>query len=333
MRQMLPDAAPFSELGAYQRPLFGAALWQTVSTFGLYILCVTAMYIGVKISLWIPLVLAIPAAGLTVRIFVLQHDYGHYAMFPSRAMNSTAGALCSLVTLTPFAYWQRLHARHHASWNNFDTRGIPADFYADCLTVAEYKALGARRQWLYRLAHHPLLIYFVLPPLIFILVYRVPFDTPATARRARRSVYLLDLALLVIFGTLSLIFGYKTVLLVHLPIVVLAAIIGIWLFAVQHKFEHAYWTCAENWQQSQAALRSTSYLKLPRVLQWFSGNIGLHHVHHLRPGIPNYRLQECLDECPALSHAATTLSLRDALKAPRYTLWDEALGHMVPFPR
>jgi omega-6 fatty acid desaturase (delta-12 desaturase) len=316
----------------YQNAQLGKAAFQVLSTFGLFFACTVAMYFTARFSVWLTLLLALPTSGLIVRIFILQHDCGHNALFGTPRLNAIAGFACSMVTLTPFAYWRRLHARHHGSWNDLDNRGIPADFFADCATVAEYAAMRRGQKFLYRLTHHPLLVHFVLPPIIFILIYRVPFDMPASFRMERISVYVLNLSLVALFIVLVLAFGWAHVLLVHLPALVLAAIIGIWLFAVQHRFEAAQWARKSDWTQTHAALHATSYLNLPRVLQWFSGNIGLHHVHHLRPRIPNYRLQECHDACPAVTHIATMLTLRDALRAPRFALWDENLRRMVPFP-
>lgn len=319
-------------LRAYQAPELRAAAWQTVTTFGLYLGLVAVGYASLRVSAWLTLALAVPASGLIVRIFMLQHDCGHNSLFRSRRLNSLVGAGCSLVTLTPFAYWRRLHARHHGSWNNLDGRGVPADFFSDCLTLVEYRALGPMRQRLYRVTHHPALVHLLLPPVVFLLLYRLPFDTPAACRRERLSVLLLNLSLLAVLAGLMAAFGVAGVVLVHLPALVLAAIVGIWLFSVQHRFEDSQWAAAEDWTFEQAALHGASYLKLPRVLQWFSGNIGLHHVHHLRPGIPNYRLQACHDECPSVTAGVTVLTLRKAFKAPSFALWDEALCRMVPFP-
>ncbi|WP_338928658.1 fatty acid desaturase [Roseomonas mucosa] len=321
-----------ARIRAYQTPSDAMAAWQIFSTFGLYLFTIAAMYVATDISVWLTLALSAPAAGLIVRIFMLQHDCGHNALFRSARFNWFAGGACSLVTLTPFAYWRRLHARHHGMWNNLDKRGIPADFYSDCLTLAEYRALGPARRWLYRTTHHPLLIHMVLPSVIFMVLYRLPFDTPRSCRREHLSVYLLNFSLVGVFTTLVLTFELSDVLLVHLPSIALAATIGIWLFSVQHRFEEAQWTRQQDWNLPQAALHGTSYLKLPRVLQWFSGNIGFHHMHHLRPGIPNYRLQASHEECPDISGAATVLTLRDALRAPSFVLWDEDLEQMVPFP-
>ena len=320
-------------LKAYQAPLPRMAAFQAATTFGAYLAVVAAMYGLAEVSVWATLLLAVPASGLIVRIFMLQHDCGHGSLFKGPRVNAVAGGVCSLVTLTPFAYWRRLHARHHGDWNNLDGRGVPADFFSDCITVAEYGAMSPRGRWVYRATHHPLLVHLLLPPVIFMLVYRVPFDTPASCRRERVSVVLLDVGLVALYAALVWVFGWRTVMLVQLPAMVLASIIGIWLFSVQHRFEDAQWSDAADWRYDQAAVHGTSYLKLPRVLQWFSGNIGLHHVHHLRPGIPNYRLQACHDGCQAVTGEVTVLTLREALRAPTFALWDEGLGRMVRFPR
>ncbi|WP_428376135.1 fatty acid desaturase family protein [Lichenicoccus sp.] len=288
------------------------------------------MYASLTLSVWLTLLLAIPASGLIVRIFMLQHDCGHGSLFRSRRMNSIVGAACSLVTLTPFAYWRRLHARHHASWNNLDGRGVPADFFSDCLTLAEYRGLGPMARRVYRVTHHPALVHLLLPPVVFILLYRLPFDTPAICRRERLSVALLDLSLVCVFAGLVARMGWADVALVHLPALALAAIVGIWLFSVQHRFEDSQWARTRDWKFEHASLHGASYLKLPRVLQWFSGNIGLHHVHHLRPGVPNYRLQACHDACGQVTDHATILTLGDALRAPSYALWDEVRCRMIP---
>ena len=319
-------------LRAYRAPAFSTALWQTASTFSLYIAFIAAMYAAVHVSVWLTLALALPTSGMIVRIFMFQHDCGHNSLFPSTRLNKIVGAACSLVTLTPFAYWRRLHARHHKSWNDLDNRGIPADFFSDCLTLAEYNALRPSAKFLYRVSHHPALIHLLLPPVIFILLYRLPFDTPASCPRERRSVYALNIVLIGVFALLIAVFGLKSVALVQLPAMAIAAIAGIWLFTVQHRFEDAQWTKSEDWNFNQASLHSTSYLKLPLVMRWFTANIGLHHIHHLHPGIPNYCLQACHDDFVEKTQAVTVLTLRDAFKTPGYALWDEAAGRMVPFP-
>jgi acyl-lipid omega-6 desaturase (Delta-12 desaturase) len=327
-----PENLQLALLRPFQAPVLAISVWQIVSTFGLYAMCVASMYFTAHISLWLTLALALPASGLIVRIFVLQHDFGHNAMFRSRRLNVWAGRLCSLVTLTPFAYFRRTHALHHGNWNNLDGRGNPADFYTDCATVAEYEAMTPCQKFLYRLVHHPLLANLLLPPITFLLLFRLPLETPSSCRRERNSVYVLNLVIIALFGGLVMAFGAKTVLLVQLPAFIMATIFGMLLVSVQHTFAGAEWVHKPDWNSATAALHGTSYLRLPPVLQWFSGNIGLHHVHHLNPSIPNYRLQACHDACGAVTDAATVLTLKQVFSASRYVLWDEDLRCMVRLP-
>jgi omega-6 fatty acid desaturase (delta-12 desaturase) len=303
-----------------------------VSTFGLYLALTVAMYASARLSVWLTLLLALPYSGVMVRIFILQHDCGHNSFFANPSHNRMLGRVCSLVTLTPFAWWRRVHARHHVTYNNLDRRGCPADFYTDCLTIAEYEALSPFKRLLYRLSHNPALIHLLQPPLVFLVLQRVPFDTPKSCMAERHSAYALNLALLLVFTPLVYFFGLKTVLLVHLPALILASIIGIWLFSVQHRFEASQWFSKSEWSQARAALHGTSYLKLPFILRWFSADIGVHHIHHLHPSIPNYRLQDCHNACPQTMAPVTTLTIAEALKTPIFALWDETNRRMVPFP-
>ena len=198
------------------------------------------------------------------------------------------------------------------------------------MTVAEYRALGRWRRYLVRLANHPIVANVLLPPLVFVVLYRMPFDAAKGWQRERREVYLTNLALVVLFGGLGLTLGYGRVAAVQLPIMVIASIVGVWLFSVQHRFEHAQWMRDASWGFAAASLGGTSYLRLPRLLQWFTGNIGFHHVHHVDPRIPNYRLEEC-HYADAGFQLASTLTLRTALLALRYALWDSDLERLVPF--
>ncbi len=289
------------------------------------------MYLSLGVSVWLTLALALPAAGLVVRLFIVQHDCGHGSYFRSRPMNEAVGWLCSLATFTPYDNWRRQHAGHHAVWNNLDERQ-DADMYSSCLTVAEYESLTPRRQWLYRAVRHPLVAQILVPPVLFLLLYRVPFDTPRAWRKERRGVHLTNLALFAMLTALILLLGLGPVLLVQLPIMVVASIAGVWLFSVQHRFEDSQWARQAEWSALDASLHGSSLLRLPRVLQWFTGNIGFHHVHHLSPRVPNYRLQACHDSTPGLQDV-TTMTFRQALRAPSFALWDEARGRMVPFPR
>ena len=318
------------EAARFRTPVPGKSLCQIITSFGGFFATCAAMYALIDVSYWIVLALAPLAAGFLVRIFIIQHDCGHSAFFRTSRMNDLLGYTCSLLTLTPYASWRRQHAGHHGIWNDLDRRQSGADIYSSCLTVAEYEALSAKQRWRYRTTRHWLVANVLLPPLVFLVLYRIPFDTPKGRERERRSVYLTDLALAAEVGGLSLLLGFPHVAAVQLPVVVLASIAGVWLFSVQHRFEQTVWMRHRHWRFTDAALDGSSYLRLPRVLQWFTGNIGFHHVHHLNPHVPNYRLQECHDAVPAFREVPT-LSFRDGLRAVRSVLWDEDRSRMVTF--
>jgi omega-6 fatty acid desaturase (delta-12 desaturase) len=327
-RTLLAGLAPF------QAPSVRRSVLQLVVTAAPYAALVGFMYYAYyHISPWLSLALAIPAAGFVVRLFIIQHDCGHGAYFKANWANELVGWLCSLTTYTPYALWRRHHSLHHAVWNNLDKRPSGGDIYSGCLTLAEYEALSPLRQRLYRAALHPLVSQLLLPPVVFILLYRVPFDTPKGWRKERFSVYLTNLVIGGFLLTMTLLLGWEPVLLVQLPVIVMASIIGVWLFSVQHRFEHSLWARQADWTAAGAALHGSSWLRLPWVLQWFTGNIGFHHVHHLMPRVPNYRLQAAHRAEPTLAANVTGLTLWQALRAPSFTLWDEARGAMVRFPR
>jgi acyl-lipid omega-6 desaturase (Delta-12 desaturase) len=316
--------APFEYVAARD------SIVQLATTIGLFVATCAAMYWTLGVSYALTLALSVPAAGLLVRLFIFQHDCGHGSYFASRRANTIVGILCSVFTLTPYDNWRRQHARHHGNWNNLDRRAAGVDIYGACLTVKEYRALSFWHRAVYRHLRNPFLTYVVLPPLVFTMLYRWPFDTPAAWRRERHAVYWTNALLVMGFGALGLALGFKAVLMVQGPVVILGSIVGVWLFAVQHRFDGAQWTRQIDWNGTDAALDSTSFLKLPRILQWFTGNIGFHHVHHLSTRVPNYRLAACHDAIPAL-HVARTLSLWSALRSVRLTLWDEDRRRLIGF--
>jgi omega-6 fatty acid desaturase (delta-12 desaturase) len=277
---------------------------------------------------WLTLLLAIPAAGLLVRLFIIQHDCGHSSFFRSRAANDFAGRALSLLTLTPYYSWKRDHAAHHASTGNLDRRGR-GDVVT--MTVAEYEASSTLRKLAYRLFRHPLVMVMLGAPINFILLQRFPKSHELRNRQSLRSILSLDLALLVAFALPCALFGAGPVVGTYLPVIIIASWIGNWLFFVQHQFEDAHWERDSDWDFHVAALSGSSYFKLPPVLQWFSGNIGLHHVHHLCSRVPNYRLQACLDAAPELAGIAKVITLRDSLGCWRLALWDERRHLLVGF--
>jgi omega-6 fatty acid desaturase (delta-12 desaturase) len=315
----------------FQSSILTRSVIQLSTSFGGFVATCGVMYLCLAVSLWIALPLSLLAAGFLVRIFIIQHDCGHGSFFRSRWANDLTGMTCSLLTLTPYAFWRRQHARHHGSWNNLDRRAASGlDIYSSCMTVAEYQALKRWRRAIVRVTSHPIVANLILPPVVFIFLYRTPFDAARNWRRERYAVHLTNLVLVAFIGLLGLVLGYGHVAAVQLPVMVCASIVGVWLFSVQHRFEGALWAVEGNWDFAAASLRSASYLRLPCILQWFTGNIGFHHVHHLNPRIPNYRLEECHKANVGL-HAVPQLTLGSALQALRYSLWDADRGCLVSF--
>jgi len=301
---------------------------QLFTSIGLFLAGCAAMYWAYSISYFLTLALAVPTAGLLVRVFIVQHDCGHGALFGARWANTLVGLVCSLFTLTPYVLWRRHHACHHGNWNNLDRRLSGADIYSSCLTVQEYRSLTPWQRRVYRLSRHPLIANLLLPPLIFLLLYRIPFDTPSDWTRERYTVYATNIAIGVMVVSAGWLLGFRQVLLVQLPVIGMASIVGVWLFTLQHRFEGALWAKQRQWNFNAAALESTSYLRLPKMLQWFTGNIGFHHIHHLDPKVPNYRLQECFRAVPALG-GVRTLTLGSSLRGLWYALWDEERRQLV----
>ena len=325
-----PDTEVRQAVAAFARASEWKSALQLLTSFGPFLAGCLAMYVVFPLSYPLTLALAVPTGALLVRVFIVQHDCGHGSFFASRRANALVGRACSLITLTPFANWGRQHSLHHADWNNLDRTGGGADIYSSCLTVRSYLALSPWRRFFYRLPRHPLVANVLLPPLVFLFLYRVPFDTPRGWIRERWSVYLTDAALICLFGTLTLLVGWREVLMVHVPIMVVASILGVWLFSLQHRFETARWTVKGDWSFVDAALEGSSWFHLPRVLHWLTGNIGFHHVHHLNPHVPNYRLSDAHEVVHKL-HPVPPLTLGGGLAATFLTLWDERRSRLVRF--
>jgi len=328
----LPGRSLLRKAATFQAPILSHSIWQLATTGAAYAALLALMYLAYHVSVWLSLALVLPTAGIVVRLFIIQHDCGHGAFFRSRRANLVVGVLCSLATLTPFTNWRRHHAQHHAMWNNLDRRDMTTDIYSTCLTVQEYEAMSPARRWFSRTIRHPVIAHFIIPPVVFLVLYRVPFETPRAWVRERQAVYLTNALIAVGVIGMVLALGVWPVLLIQVPVIAVAAIIGVWLFSIQHRFEEAHWSHNADWSAIAAAIRGSSFLKLPAVLRWFSGNIGYHHVHHLVPQVPNYRLRACHEACEELFGTARVLTLREALTAPSYTLYDETLGRMVRFP-
>jgi omega-6 fatty acid desaturase (delta-12 desaturase) len=317
------------EVARFQRPALFEGLSQIVTSFGGFFATCAAMYVLAGVSYWLVPLLAPLAGGFLMRIFVIQHDCGHGSFLRSRRANAAIGFACSVLTMTPFPSWRRQHAGHHNTWNDLDHRDV-ADMYSACITVAEYRALSPRQRIWYRITRNPIFANVILPPFIFTLLYRTPFDLPRSWGYERRAIHFTSLGLVAGLGGVGLLLGFADVLVVQLSAVAFAAIVGSWMFSVQHRADRTHWRRHEDWNRVSASLDGTTYFRLPAVLNWFTGNIGFHHVHHLNPAVPNYRLRACHHRI-APFHDVQTLSLRSAFRALRFTLWDEEARAMTTF--
>jgi len=303
------------------------SITQLLGTAGGLLALWLGMWLALDQGCWITLLLAVPASGLLVRLFIIQHDCGHGAYFKTRRVNNIIGRCLGVITLTPYDYWRRAHDAHHATSGNLDRRGV-GDI--DTLTVREYRALGAWQRLAYRLYRHPLVLFGVGPAYLFLIKQRWPRELPLLRTGYWRGVMATNMAIAGVAVALGILIGPGTLAMVHLPLVLLGSAIGVWMFFVQHQFKDAYWERARDWDFVQAALRGSSYYRLPRPLQWITGHIGLHHVHHLSSKVPNYRLQECVDSIPILKRVPK-LSLIDSLKCARLALWDEGSQKLISF--
>ena len=311
----------------YKEPITGRALAQLANTLTPF-LALSAAVLWFAIEGWwaLALLLALPAGALLVRLFIIQHDCGHGSFLHSRKANDRTGRILSLLTITPYDSWKRAHAVHHASTGDLSRRGT-GDIFT--LTVREYRALGPWGRLRYRLYRNPLVLVGLGSPFNFLVLQRLPFGRGLPWRESWRDVKLLNLALAAVYGGLAYWIGIGPALLSILPTVCVAAWIGGWLFYVQHQYEDTVWESGEDWGFHRAALGGSSYYVLPRLLQWLTGNVGLHHIHHLNSRIPNYRLQECLEGYPLLAEVGR-LSLKQSLQCARLALWDEEARKLVP---
>ncbi len=314
----------------YQRPSLIRATWQILNTFVPYIAIWWLMYLLLREPVhtgayWLTLGLAILAGGFMIRAFIIFHDCGHGSYFKSRTANSVWGFLSGMVSLTPFYHWRWEHSLHHATSGDLDRRGT-GDVWT--MTVQEYLESSRWQRFAYRLARNPVVLFVIAP--VFLFVIRQRFASPKANWRERRSVWWMNLALLGVAVGLSLAFGWKTYLLLQLIVMAVAGSVGVWLFYVQHQFDGVYWARAEDWDFTDAALKGSSFYKLPKILQWFSGNIGYHHIHHLSSRIPNYNLERCHNSHP-LFQSVKPVTLFGSLKSFTFRLWDEQKQKLVGY--
>lgn len=326
-----PGSLPLSRwqeiLAPYMRATNKESVAQLLLTVGLLAGCWLAMLLLTEVSYWLTLLVALPAAGLYIRLFIIQHDCGHGSYFSSRRWNDLIGSVIGVVTATPYAYWRRTHAIHHGAQGNLDGRGY-GDI--DTLTVSEYLALPLHRRIAYRLYRNPVVLLLIGPAYQFLFKHRLPFDAPLSWRKEWASVLGTNLAIGAMLTLAYFTVGIPRVLMVHVPIVLIGGAIGIYLFYVQHQFEDTYWSKKEDWNVVEASLEGSSFFDLPRPLHWITGNIGYHHIHHLASRIPFYKLPRAMAAHPALTEVPT-ISLADSWSCLRYKLWDEKTGRLIGF--
>lgn len=320
------SATAWQEIVAtYQRASTKHALWQLTNTFAPYAILWCAMYFVLQVSLWLTVPLAVLSGAFLVRIFIIFHDCAHGSYLGSRRANTVVGFIAGVLTFSPYQHWRWEHAVHHSSAGNLDRRGT-GDIWT--MTVQEYLDAPWPRRLHYRLVRNPLVLFVVAPLFVFVIKQR--FASAKAGRRQRHSVWWLNVTLL--FTTLlqSWIFGVGAYVLIQSIALTVAGAVGLWLFYVQHQFEGVYWERGDRWDYTTAALRGSSYYQLPRVLQWLSGNIGFHHIHHLSPRIPNYHLQRCHESSP-LFQQVLPVTLRTSLQALKFRFWDEQSKELVGY--
>jgi omega-6 fatty acid desaturase (delta-12 desaturase) len=309
----------------YAQPSVSRATWQVINTLGPYALCWTLIYFALPVSYWLVLPLVILAGLLLVRVFIIFHDCGHGSFLKSRLGNDIIGFICGMLTFTPYYHWRWEHGIHHQTSGDLDRRGT-GDVWT--LTVQEYIEASRWKRFAYKLARNPVVLFVIAPVLLFCVRERFP-NVKASARE-RQSVWWMNLALLCMIVVMSLIFGWKAYLLIQLSMMAVAGGAGVWMFYVQHQFEDVYWDRREDWDYTTAALQGSSFYKLPKILQWFSGNIGFHHIHHLSPKVPNYNLERCHNSHPLFT-SVKPITLLSSLKSIPLRLWDENQRKLVGY--
>ncbi|MGA2604382.1 MAG: fatty acid desaturase [Verrucomicrobiia bacterium] len=320
------NAIPWKEVVAkYQEPSVWRSTWQIVNSVVPYAVLWYLMYRSLSVSYWLTVPLAILASGFLVRIFIIFHDCGHGSFFKTRKANDVWGIITGVLTFTPYYLWRWEHAVHHASSGDLDRRGV-GDVWT--LTVREYLESSRWKRFAYRLARNPIVLFVLAPMYLFLIHQRFP--TNGTAARERRSVHWTNLAILGVTVAMSAVFGWRAYLIIQFSVVVMAGSGGVWLFYVQHQFEGVYWKRGEEWDYVAAALEGSSFYKLPKLLQWFSGNIGFHHIHHLSPRIPNYNLERCHKSEP-LFNTVPAVTLFSSFKSFTFRLWDEQRCKLVGY--
>ena len=313
------------QISPFEKSNTSTSVKQLFNTIPPFILLWVAAYVSLEISYWLSLGLSIIASGFVIRIFIIFHDCTHQSFFKSRKANDILGTITGIITLFPYEQWKRSHSIHHATSSNLNKRGT-GDIWI--LTVDEYLAAPFWLRLKYRLYRNPLVMFGLGPIFLFLITNR--FNRKDARKKERINTYVTNFSILILYTLLCLVIGWQAFLMIQLPILFVSGMLGIWLFYVQHQFEDSYFEDEEKWDYVKAAIEGSSYYKLPKLLQWVTGNIGFHHVHHLSPKVPNYYLEPVHENILPLQKA-TTITIRSSLKALRFRLWDEKSKTFVSF--
>ncbi len=314
-------------LARYRDPSHGRSLVEILITVVAFVGLWSLMWLSLHLGYGLYLLLALPTAGFLVRLFMIQHDCGDGSLFRHRSVNDWLGRVIGILTLTPYDFWRRTHASHHAASGNLDRRGMGD---VDTLTVKEYLSRSKWGRLRYRMYRHPLVMFGLGPAYLFFLQQRLPIGLMRGGWKPWLSTMATNVAILVVAAVTTRVVGLGPFLLVHLPVTLIGASLGVWLFYVQHQFEHTFWARGKAWNLQEAALYGSSHYDLPSVLRWFTANIGLHHIHHLCSRIPFYSLPLALRQNPDLADVGR-LTLGQSFSCVRRVLWDETSGRLITF--
>lgn len=313
------------QMAPFEKSTTKKSIWQIINTIGPFIILWYLAYISLPVSYWLAFVPIVLAAGFLVRTFIIFHDCTHHSFFKNRRANRVVGTIMGVLTLFPFDQWGHDHAVHHATSGNLDKRGT-GDIWT--LTVDEYLAAPLKLRLAYRFYRNPFVMFGLGPIYVFLLKNR--FNRKGARKKERMNTYLTNILIVSLIGLLSWIVGWQTVLLVHGSIFLISGSAGVWLFYVQHTFEDSYFEENKEWEYVLAAVEGSSFYKLPKLMQFLTGNIGYHHVHHLSPRVPNYQLEEAHNNTLPLKNVPT-ITLATSLQSLRFRLWDEEKKNFVSF--
>ena len=316
-----------ARLAPFKKANNSRSWFELAITLALFVALWVLGYALMQASIWLVVPVLLIAGGVMVRLFIIQHDCGHGAMFSSQKLNTWVGRCLGVLTMTPYEYWRRMHATHHAHSGNLQRRGV-GDI--DTLTIDEYLALGRWQRFCYRIYRNPLVMFVIGPIYLFLLRHRLPIGCMKQGRKPWISVLGTNVGIALLFAAMIYLVGWQAFLLIHISVIVLGGAIGVWMFYVQHQFDETHWSENKEWTHANAALHGSSYYDLPKPLMWLTGNIGIHHVHHLSSRIPFHKLPAVLDAHPELKSIGR-LTFRESLKCIGLALWDSENRRLVPF--